>query len=381
MKFNHYCSTKVHFGNGVLEGFLEFVPKRTKSLLLISSKTAAEKSGAYDLVKNLVEKTNLQFHYKNIISPNPKVAEIDELTKFCNLHDVDCIVSIGGGSVIDASKFLSITAVSQKSCKQVLKENDLDVEPLFHIAIPTTAGTGSEISKGAIVSNPDINWKGGLRGEKLFPKIAILDPLLTKSLPKAIAIETGFDILTHALESYVSKASTPITELYSKEAIKKAVPALRLLSKDKATNESREDLMYASLLAGYNLANASTCLPHRLQYPLGAHTDCSHARGLAALYLAWISKTYEFCPEPFDYFAKIIVISNGETLDVDLNKMTVIKIIGDFLKIMEINHRLRDFGMLESDCLLYVDEIEGNLTTDPGCTDKETLKQIYLEAY
>jgi len=383
MEFTQYCPTKVQFGPASLNKLFDYLSEGLNAVLLISSKTAAEKSGAHAIIKRLVESKGIHFYYKNTISPNPRLVEIDALSKYCKDNAIDCLISVGGGSVIDAAKFLSVSAVSQKSCKQILKEKNIDVNPLHHIAIPTTAGTGSEVSKGAIVSDPDSHWKGGLRGEKLFPYAAILDPLLTKSLPKSIAIETGFDVLTHSLESFVSKASTPITELYSKEAIKRAVPALLLFAEDKSTDRSREEIMYASLLAGYNLGNASTCLPHRLQYPLGARTDCPHARGLAALYPAWISKTYDYAQDQFNFFAKTIVQNSPQVFDgkMEFNRDVVVSVVKWFLEKLEINHRLRDFGATESDCSLYVSEIEGNLTLDPGLTDLETLKQIYLESY
>ncbi|MBT8233856.1 MAG: iron-containing alcohol dehydrogenase [Bacteroidia bacterium] len=380
MKFSQYCPTRVHFGEGIINNILDYIPKSTKSILLVSSKSAAEKSGALKAIKTQAQLMGLKLQYRNTISPNPRVDEIDALAEVCQELGIDCLISVGGGSVIDATKFLSIRAPVQKSAKDILSGNEIEAQPLFHMAVPTTAGTGSEVSKGAIVSDPVNNWKGGLRGEKLFPKIALLDPELTKSLPKSIAIETGFDVLTHSLESYVSKASTPITRMYSREAIKRAVPALLKQASNTADANSRSELMYASLLAGYNLANASTCLPHRLQYPLGARTDCPHARGLAALYPAWIKKTYDFKPEPFNFFADTITNCMELKEKFKSEKEHVVQIVNKFLATLEINHSLSDFGVTKKDCDLYVSEIQGNLKLDPGMTDNESLKQIYLES-
>jgi alcohol dehydrogenase class IV len=378
--FSHFCPTNVIFGEGQIKNVVKYLPRGCKKALLISSKTAAMKSGAHDSIKASLASENIQFLYQNTISPNPKITEVDQLVNYCKANDVDAILAAGGGSVIDAAKAVSLCYGGGLTARELLKNDLSEIVPTYLVSIPTTAGTGSEVSKGAIVTDVENTWKGGVRGDNVFPRVAILDPLLTTSMPKSITLETGFDVVTHAFESLISKAATPITRMYSQQAIQIAIPALVSVARDQITNQVRNDLLYASLLAGYNLANASTCLPHRLQYPLGANTDSAHARGLAALYPAWFRSTYKYAEADFIFICNIINSAIEKTMIVDSSAKAV-ESITEFLKLIEMNHSLKDFGVKEEDCELYTSQVDGNLALDPGCTKLETINQIYRESW
>jgi len=378
--FNYSCPTKVVFGLDKICSISEYLPKSHKNVLIVSSKTAAVKSGALEKIKQSLIQSEMNVFYKNTISPNPRLTEVDELSDYCQSHNITALIAVGGGSVIDAAKAISLVVPSQLSCKKILKHDLSLISPLFLIAVPTTAGTGSEVSKGAIVTDIENTWKGGIRGDNVFPKIALLDPLLTMSLPRKITLETGFDVITHAFESLISKAASPITRMQSISALEIAIPALVLAAEDNLTPEVRSDLMYASLLAGYNLANASTCLPHRLQYPLGANTDSAHARGLAALYPAWFKLTYKYSPNEFNFIGNII----NKALDVQssvIDEASSTLAIISLLSKVEMAHKLRDFGVILEQCEQFTSEVDGNLALDPGCTKLETINQIYRESW
>jgi alcohol dehydrogenase len=378
--FEHNCPTKVAFGYGLLNSILSYIPNNHSRVLVVSSKTAALKSGALSTIKNAFEPSKIECHYLNTVSPNPKFREIDSISRYCLDNKIDTLIAVGGGSVIDAAKAVSLCASSGLSVRELLKTDLSQIYPLCLIAVPTTAGTGSEVSKGAIITDQENTWKGGLRGDNIFPKIALLDPELTESMPKPLTLETGFDVITHSFESLISKASTPITRMYSKAAIELTVPALVAVAEDRVTKDTRSKLMYSSLLAGYNLANASTCLPHRLQYPIGAHTNTAHARGLAALYPVWFKYTYQYAPDEFNFITEIINNSlNNSKLGPSAQVTT--QALNDLLKKIEMSHRLRDFGITKTECESYSSEVEGNLTLDPGCTKIETLNQIYKESW
>jgi alcohol dehydrogenase class IV len=379
-RFEQYCPTKVIFGSGSLQFIHSSLPSGCKKALLVSSKTAAKKSGAFTTLSYALAKYDVELLFENNVSPNPRLEEVDFLSSVILENDIDAVIAVGGGSVIDAAKAAALCAGKKITAKELLSAVIDEITPIFLIAVPTTAGTGSEVSKGAIVTDQSKNWKGGVRGNKVFPKVAILDPDLTKSLPVDIVLETGFDVVTHAFESLLSKASTPITDMYSRQALELAIPALLKVARVGSDAETRNNLMYASLLAGYNLANSSTCLPHRLQYPLGAHTDSSHARGLASLYPAWVESTYPYATENIEYLANII----GESLNgksVISNKESVVSIFKKFLLEVKMSHKMRDFGVKEEDCKMYAEEVDGNLALDPGRTNVETLIKIYRESW
>jgi alcohol dehydrogenase class IV len=378
--FDYNCPTKVVFGLNKIKTIADHLPKSHKNVLIVSSKTAAVKSGALGKIRNSLSKNKTNIFYKNTISPNPRLTEVDDLSVYCQNNNITALIAVGGGSVIDAAKAISLAVPSKLSCKKILKHDLNLISPLFLIAVPTTAGTGSEVSKGAIVSDIESTWKGGIRGDNVFPKIALLDPLLTMSLPRNVTLETGFDIITHAFESLISKAASPITRMQSISALEIAVPALALAAEDELTLEVRSDLMYASLLAGYNLANASTCLPHRLQYPLGANTDSAHARGLAAIYPAWFRLTYVYSPNEFNFIGNLINKALGIKLSV-IDEVSSTIAITALLSKLDMAHKLRDFGVKLHQCEQFTSEVDGNLGLDPGCTKLETINKIYKESW
>ncbi|MAV94308.1 MAG: hypothetical protein CMA31_01305 [Euryarchaeota archaeon] len=378
--FNYGCPTKVVFGLNKIKTVADHLPKSHKNVLIVSSKTAAVKSGALGEIRNSLSKNKTNIFYKNTISPNPRLTEVDDLSVYCRNNNITALIAVGGGSVIDAAKAISLAVPSKLSCKKILKHDLNLISPLFLIAVPTTAGTGSEVSKGAIVSDMESTWKGGIRGYNVFPKVALLDPFLTVSLPRNVTLETGFDIITHAFESLISKAASPITRMQSISALEIAVPALVSAADDELKLEVRCDLMYASLLAGYNLANASTCLPHRLQYPLGANTDSAHARGLAAIYPAWFRLTYVYSPSEFNFIGNLINKALGIKLSV-IDEVSSTLAINALLSRLDMAHKLRDFGVQLHQCEQFTSEVDGNLELDPGCTKLETINKIYKESW
>jgi len=378
--FDYSCPTKVLFGINKIKTIADHLPKSHKNVLIVSSKTAAVKSGALEKIRNNLSKNKTNIFYKNTISPNPRLTEVDDLSDYCQSNNITALIAVGGGSVIDAAKAICLAVPSKLSCKEILKHDLNLISPLFLIAVPTTAGTGSEVSKGAIVSDIENTWKGGIRGDNVFPKVALLDPLLTMSLPRNVTMETGFDIITHAFESLISKAASPITRMQSISALEIAVPALALAAEGELTLEVRSDLMYASLLAGYNLANSSTCLPHRLQYPLGANTDSAHARGLAAIYPAWFRLTYVYSPNEFNFIGNLINKALGVKLSV-IDEVSSTLAITALLSKLDMAHKLRDFGVKLHQCEQFTAEVDGNLGLDPGCTKFETINKIYRESW
>jgi alcohol dehydrogenase len=235
-----------------------------------------------------------------------------------------------------------------------------------------TAGSGAEVTKGAIITDTKAKLKTGIRGEVLFPKVAIVDPELTLTMPPKVTAETGFDALTHAIESYVAKKASTITDVYSEKAIELIANNLERAIKDGSDIEAREKMSFASLLSGANIANASSCLPHRLQQALGSVVECSHGGGLAMVYPSWIRHAYPYAKEKFDNIAKMF----GQT---DCEKAII-----DLIKRVNIDPRLRDLGVQKNQIQEFVDKVNGNLSNDPmplEMIDKKLIKKIYEESF
>jgi len=286
------------------------------------------------------------------ISPNPRVSEINAAAPLGREHGVSFF-------------------------RQDLPAPE---ETLPILCIPTTAGTGSETSMGAIISDTEETVKKGLRGKYLLPTYALVDPSLTLSVPEKITAETGFDIMTHAIETFVSKKANAITKLYSIEAIKVVLKWLPIVIKDLSNQSARTELSHASMLMGYNLMHAGTCLPHRLQYPLGAHTDCSHPIGLAALYPSWCAHASTFAQEKFDLIAELFEDAGYEVIGAK-GAEVVDQYMTQFLARIGLTVKISDLGLEESKLLELPDEISGSMAADPSDSTRESLLKIYTNSY
>ena len=289
--------TRVYFGKNIT--FEALKKERTLlsgNVIIITTGRSLNTLGYVEKLKNdiLSLGSSEVITFENI-SPNPKLSEIKTAIELGKINKVNVVIGFGGGSAIDAAKAAAAGIGYNGDIEDFLFErNQPEIETLPIIAIPTTAGTGSELSKGAIISSAEHKIKKGIRGDVLLPSVAIVDTEYTYSVPKQVTMETGFDVLAHAVESYVSVKSNRFSEMLSREAIHIVGECVNNLREDLQNKAARDKRCYASMIMGINLANIGTCLPHRMQYPIGAITDTSHAAGLAALYPSWIMYEYDY---------------------------------------------------------------------------------------
>jgi alcohol dehydrogenase class IV len=199
----------------------------------------------------------------------------------------DVVISIGGGSVLDAGKAVSAIASNSGSILDYLevigKGKQLEQDPLPMIAVPTTAGTGTEVSKNAVIFSPEHRVKVSLRDQRMIPDVAVVDPLLTLSLPPYLTAFTGMDALTQCLEPYVSHLSTPLTDPLCLEGIRRISRSLLRAYRDGNDSSAREDMALASLFGGMALANAKLGAVHGFAGPIGGMFSAPHGAVCAAL--------------------------------------------------------------------------------------------------
>lgn len=310
------------------------------------------------------------------LSPNPDLEEIRAAVGVALQGNVTCVVGLGGGSAIDSAKAIAAGAVAESidDLGTFLFDGISPAAALPIVAIPTTAGTGSEMSKGAIISSKQHRYKGGMRGTALYPSVAIIDPVFTFSMPKRLSMETGFDVLTHATESYISLSATPFSDMLAEKVIVHCGKALPRLAKAEDP-EARETMSYASMLAGINVGNVGNALPHRLQYPAGALADMPHAAGLAALYPAWIYHAYPHASERFNTVASWLTGTACNTRSDVLNAYV------HLMEIMDIRYSLADFGIKTDDIGWMVEHVMGSLASDPSFEQDGIVQNIYQDSF
>ena len=318
-----------------------------------------------DLMSSLCQ-SELKTPYKVVSQRGePSTNDVDKILSDLADLKVGMVIGVGGGSVLDAAKICSgFLGSGYNSFADFYRAKDVLKKRVRLILCPTTSGTGSELSYGAIVNDSLQPRKFGVRGELLAPDLAIVDPKFTFALPKDVSIETGFDCLTHAVESYCSLKSTVPSRQNSVSAIRAMLRILPEFNTGTVSNESRVLASFHSMMMGVNLANSSTCLPHRLQYTFAFETSASHAGGLAAVYPGWLA---HISRQPI--FSQL-----NDELGTDLHQ-GILKLF----KQLGLSHSLKELGVSSSPVELAA-KIEGNLALDPCYADGvvlDILKEIY----
>lgn len=266
--------TKIVFGKNQLENLNNFINNR-KTILITSS--GFVKRGYVDKIKLLCPSINYVF---SDVKSHPEFKDLELAYAKIRENDFELIVGLGGGSVLDAAKFFAVYN-DKKEAKFVtdLIKGNIDksnylLTPI--IGIPTTAGTGSEITPWATIWDMDEKKKYSLHLPKLFSEVAIYDPCLTASVPKDITIQTGLDTLSHALESIWNKNANEITINYAVKSAKIIVEFLPKLASDLQNLEYREQIMKACMYAGLAFSNTQTAIAHAMSYYITTHKHIPH---------------------------------------------------------------------------------------------------------
>jgi alcohol dehydrogenase len=310
--FSFTGARKIIFGNGALETLAEHIHelKASRPLIVLDrnlSKTDL-KGKVLDILGDGCLKATL---FDQKVEAEPRLEVADEGVKAAQKGKCDVVVGIGGGSAMDVAKAIAVLAANNGRAKDYLGLNKVPGPGLPKIMIPTTAGTGSEVTFTAVFVRQNLKKKEGMNSPHLYPELAILDPTLTLSLPPVSTASTGIDALCHAIESYTSINASPMSELLSLEAIYLISSNLRTCVHDGSNLEARGNMLLGSLYAGLGLANAGVGAVHSLSYPLGGKYGVSH--GLANTIMLPHVMAFNL-PGTLEKFA-VIAETMGELID------------------------------------------------------------------
>jgi alcohol dehydrogenase len=286
------------------------------------------------------------------------------------------LVAVGGGSTIDLAKAAGIVA-GGAVLHDLLRGEAVraPVGPAV-VALPTTAGTGAEVSRGSILMDRTAERKRAIRGRGVAPRVAIVDHELTISTDRGVTASAGFDAAAHAIETVVSRAASPINLALAADALPRllaSVPRAMSVPDDLA---ARGEAAYAALLMGINLATSSTCLPHRLQYALASMIDASHARGVAATMPAWLERTRMVAGDRLDELATRAGISEPAAPGVAADRL--IERFTTWMEEIGMLVRLAELGLRRDQVPDLIQHVEGTLENDPGPTTPGDLEALAM---
>ncbi|MBJ9982441.1 iron-containing alcohol dehydrogenase [Bacillus sp. S70] len=273
----------VLYGRNSLEKLGEQSKKLGKRAFIVTD-TIMEKLGYVEKCIQQLNKKSITVSTYNKVDAEPTNIHVLEALSLCKEEKCDFIIGIGGGSCIDAAKAVAVLYTNGGEVEDyVQKDIEIENNPLPLIAIPTTSGTGSEVTSVAVITNKKTDVKMMMKHSSFIPKVAIIDPVLTSSLPPQITAATGIDALCHAIEAYISKVSQPLTDVLALSAIESIMKYLRIAYEDGRNMEAREAMMIASLQAGIAFSNASVTLVHGMSRPVGALFHVPHGISNAIL--------------------------------------------------------------------------------------------------
>lgn len=371
--------TKLYYGRDIWRGALREIEQMLRgSVMIVTTGRSLARLGYLGDLKRAVTESPLvdTLTVFDKVSANPRLSEAEEGVALAKDAKADVIIGFGGGSAMDMAKAVALGARTDEAVGAFFYGKSAvgkDILPV--IAVPTTAGTGSELSRAAILTDSTKKRKGGIRGDALYPRAAIVDPIFTESVPFHITMQTGFDVLAHAMESYVSKAASPYTRMQSEYAVRTVGEMLPRLAQDLQDIEAREKMSYASMIMGINLGNASTGLPHRLQYPLGALTDTSHGQGLAALYCAWLGYEYQYSRESVEEMTSILA---GRSIR---GKEACTGAMREFITRLGLPVALQEMGIGREQLDIMAEAVTGELANDPAAQEQDIVRKIYERAW
>lgn len=248
--------------------------KMTKILLITDN--GVVNSPAVVKIKEALESSQINFSVYSDVTPEPEIEVVLKTKEYFEQENYDGIVAIGGGSVLDTAKCVAVCANSVDTLESLFGENQVKSRNIPLIVLPTTAGTGSEVTNIAILSDTENQVKKGIVSDYLLPDVAIVAPEMTVSCPPSVTAASGVDALVHAVEAFISVNASPVTDALAIQAMTLIMKSLPIAYASPDNLAAREDMANASLMAGMAFGNAGVGAVHALAYPLGGRFHIAH---------------------------------------------------------------------------------------------------------
>ena len=372
-----------YFGRGSRERLgSELISRGHKRILLVSDYTLVE-TKVTDMVTEVLEKNGLTFATYMNIKPNPTVKNVQDGVSVGQINTVDAIVAVGGGSVIDVAKAISIIMTNPEHCGVVSLDGAVETRnkglPVF--ALPTTAGTAAEVTINYVITDENQLKKMVCVDVHDIPVCAIIDPDLMQGMPQSLAASTGMDALTHAMEGYITKAGWLIPDMFHINAM-----ALIYKNLEKAANEKDniavEKIAYAQYIAGMGFSNVGLGIVHSMAHSLGAFFDTPHGLANALLLPHVMRFNGEVCPELFRNMGKAFGLNMDGLTDKEAIE-AIVEAVCDLSKRLGLPQTLREIGIPEEMLPALAKQAINDACTpgNPREVTVEDLINIYKEAY
>ncbi len=369
MDFNLNLPINVVSGKGCVRKNTVLLSAFGKKCIIVTGGSSAVKSGALDDILYALKKENIESIIYNGIGPNPRLDHCYEAAEKARTFGADFVIGIGGGSPLDAAKAVAVYASNPGFTLYDIYSPDKRNDALPIVLIGTTSGTGSEVGKVSVLTDPASGRKKSIAPMDCFPRLTFADPTYTHSMPYHITVSTALDALAHALEGYMSEKCSDIPTLFGEKAVDLIWQGLVNLyeTKKNPNEEMREKLYYGSLYAGITLAYCGTAFPHPLGYILTENYDLPHGKACTAFMDEFIDRSEKHEKKKTEKVLSIMK-TDKETFKNVIRQLTA----------------LPEIKMTEEEILSYCsryDTVPNNFKFSPGGFTKEDAIEIFRKKF
>jgi alcohol dehydrogenase len=307
--FNFELPTKIEYGIGAVERLTEIIKALNAESLLVVTDKGIRNSGLLERISNLLDANKLAHNIFDNVEPNPKDYNVQEGAEMAKRLNPDCLVTVGGGSPIDCAKAIAVVARQGGAARDYVGPDKIGGDVLPLIAIPTTAGTGSEVTFSSVITDSKEKFKFSIKDPKIAPKVALVDPEMTLTMPPGLTAATGMDALTHAIEGFTANAAEPIADSAALYAIELITAYLRAAVSDGSNLEARAGMLLGSVLAGIAFSHSDVAAVHCVAEALGGKYDAAHGVCNAVVLPAVMEYNLDYCKDRYARIAAAMGLS------------------------------------------------------------------------
>lgn len=385
MNIKFQMPTILRLGSGTVAHLAEEALKLGKKPLIVSDGLMKETGHLAIITKSLIN-ISMDYAVYTDIKAEPTQENVYAALDVYNRNNCDFVIAFGGGSCLDTAKAVAVLATNKTTIEAIGEKKVLDFnEGVPVIALPTTAGTGSEVTDVTVITNTNTDVKMMMKDVKFLPNIAIVDSDFTLTVPAKVTSATGLDALCHALESYVSVKANEMTQMFSLQAIKKIMENLTRAYQNGSDSEAREQMSIASTEAGIAFSNASVTLIHGMSRPIGALFHVPHGISNAMLLNVFLDFSKEAILTDLAEIARFVYPEAQEKTDQEAAEL-FITAVNEICATLEIPD-LKGYGIDEQEFLAVLDKMatdalaSGSPQNNKKVPTHDEIKELYLAAY
>ena len=351
--FTYYNPTKIYFGKDSLKNLSRELENYGDTVLFMYGKGSLKKSGLYDTISDILKNAGKKVVELSGIKSNPSYSQLLEGARLVRENNVDLILAVGGGSVIDCAKGISVSAYADTDPwkKYWVDFADIDNKLVPVASVLTMAGTGSEMNGGSVITNEQEMLKNGrVFPAEVNPKFSILNPEYTYTVPKYQMLSGIFDTMSHLMEQYFSGDDDNTSDYILEGLMRSLVVSARKALVNSRDYEARSNIMWCATIGLNTISGLSKTQDwevHMIEHQLGAYTDCAHGAGLAAISVAYYKYICSFGIEKFVRFAKNVWNINTDGMSMEEAANAGIEKLGEFIDELGLPQHIKELGATE----------------------------------